>query len=182
MGATTTTKLGPKQKRCCDCKKVKHKFKDFRSRWNRCQKHKEQGLAKDDKKVLACSACEEARNATIRQPRCVECDAKRGSKKDKGKKVTKVTAGKKKAKPSKASPTVTAPAEPVATTATTAPSPTPPPAPSPAPAPAPAPVAAVHHTAPPASPPAPSGVVSSLAAVDSLLGDEKESRRTPPDQ
>jgi len=165
MGATT--KLSPKQKRCCDCKKVKHKFNDFRSRWNRCQKHKEQGLAKDDKKVLACGACEEARSSTIRQPRCVDCDAKRGSKKtDKTKKKAapaKVAAKKKAAKPSKAAPVVTAP--PVADTVAS----TPPPASSPAPAPAP-----VHHTAPPASPPAPSGVASSIAAVDALLAEKKE--------
>lgn len=154
----TAKKLKPNEKRCCDCRKVKHKFKDFRSRWNRCEKHKEQGLAKDDPKVLKCAACEERRSATIRQPRCVECDAKRRKKDQKGKKPAKVTAKKKAAKTSQSAPAVTVPPQETAPIAATAP----PPAPAP-----------VHHTAPPASPPAPSGVVSSLAAVDSLLGEQK---------
>lgn len=72
----TREKLAPKQKRCFGCKQIKHKFKDFKPRWGRCEKHKEQGKPFSEK----CKGCAEARGSNIRQPRCVGCDAKRTKK------------------------------------------------------------------------------------------------------
>lgn len=96
-GKGTDEKVGPKQKRCVDCGQVKHRFKSFKPRWGRCDKHREQGKPFQEK----CKGCQEMRQSNIRQPRCIECDAirkvattkvtaKSGKKGKKGKKGTKV--------------------------------------------------------------------------------------------
>lgn len=94
------------KKTCVACKVEKDRFKDFKPRWSRCSKHRIKGTKTDPN----CTDCQKVVNGNIRQPRCVECDAKRTTKK--GKKVTTPT-------PTAATP-VAAPA-PVAEPVTVAP-------------------------------------------------------------
>lgn len=163
-GKKTREKLGPKQKRCCDCKQIKHKLKDFKPRWGRCEKHREQGKPFQAK----CKGCVALVNGNIRQPRCIGCDAKRV------KKEAPATAAPAKKTRKKKGTTVEVP--PPAATATppvtaTAPGATvetvTPPAPEPvvtqsAPAPAPEPVAV-------GTPEVVTAPSDSLAAVAGLL-------------
>jgi hypothetical protein len=183
MGAVATKKGEDKSHKRCKpiaqggCGKLKSRVKDFKPRWGKCEKHREQGLAKDDPKVVKCEECKKARLGFVRQPLCVECDAKRGKKEGKAKKPTKVTAQKKKGKTTEEAPVVTAPPETAPVATAPAPQASPPPV-----AVAPAPV--VHHTAPPASPPTPAPSPASaggaLGAVASLLEAGKEGSADEP--
>lgn len=167
MNATGTKKgEDAKHKRCKPtaqggCGKLKSRLKEFKPRWSKCEKHREQGLSKDDPKVLKCDECKSLRTGFVRQPLCIECDSKRG--KQEGKKATtKVTAKSKKSKSTVAAPVVAAPA----------------PAPVAQPQPvnvAPPPAPVVQHAAPPASPPVPApSPASAVSAVAALLEGQKE--------
>jgi hypothetical protein len=73
------------EKTCVACGVSKNRLKDFKPRWSRCAKHRIKGTKGDPN----CADCETLKNGVIRQPRCVECDSKRTTKK--GKKVTSPT-------------------------------------------------------------------------------------------
>lgn len=73
------------EKTCVACGKSKNRLKDFKPRWSRCAKHRIKGTKGDPN----CADCVTLVNGLIRQPRCIECDSKRTTKK--GKKVTTPT-------------------------------------------------------------------------------------------
>jgi hypothetical protein len=62
---------------CTVCLKTKDRFKDFKPRWSRCAKHRIKGQKGDP----ACAECVKLVNGNTRQPKCIECDSKRTSKK-----------------------------------------------------------------------------------------------------
>jgi hypothetical protein len=64
---------------CTFCKKVKDRFKDFKPRWSRCAKHRIKGTKGDPN----CADCTKLVNGNTRQPKCIECDSKRTTKKAK---------------------------------------------------------------------------------------------------
>jgi hypothetical protein len=167
--ATTRTCVGP-------CGQTKDRFKCFRPRWSRCAKHRIKGGKGDPN----CDKCVALINGNVRQPRCIECDSKRTTKK--GKKITTVAAPV-------AAPVVvpTAPVEPVtvntvATVETTAATPVQAPAPlEPTPAPTPetvtvaAPAALVEASAPAEKPKRKAGL-NKLADLAKLIDDETGSK------
>ena len=72
-------------RRCVGCNKDKNRFTEFKPRWSRCAKHRIKGTKGDP----ACADCQKLVNGNVRQPRCIECDSKRTTKK--GKKTTPPT-------------------------------------------------------------------------------------------
>lgn len=85
MSQEKKTRLkGTKTEKTCagPCGKTKDRFKDFKPRWSRCAKHRIKGAKSDPN----CADCVTLVNSVIRQPKCIECDAKRSTKK--GKKTT----------------------------------------------------------------------------------------------
>jgi hypothetical protein len=79
----TRLKGTPTTRPCFDCGKIKNRFKDFKPRWAGCADHKsERGRRYHEP---GCDACEKIVNGNIRQPRCIECDAKRPKKRRKAK-------------------------------------------------------------------------------------------------
>ena len=77
------------RKPCVDCGKMKDRFKSFRPRWAACVNHK--GPNGRRAYHAGCSDCEDAVNSNIRQPRCIDCDAKRPKKRKKAKDDAKPT-------------------------------------------------------------------------------------------
>lgn len=68
-------------KRCRECGVVKGRVIDFGARYNFCDNHR--GI--EDKvartlKAESCEQCQETRKSFYRQPRCHECDRKRGAR------------------------------------------------------------------------------------------------------
>ncbi len=138
------------EKTCVACGKSKNRQKDFKPRWSRCAKHRIKGTKSDPN----CADCVAVVTGLIRQPRCIECDSKRTTKK--GKKVTTPTVNTPTTVATPAAPTP----EPVTVAPVTAQAPA---APEATPVQAPAPVAPT----PVASEPTPEPVAVAAAAPKS---------------
>ena len=70
------------KKPCFDCGRTRDRFAHFKPRWAGCVSHR---IANGRRFYQAgCADCEKLVNGNIRQPRCIDCDKKRGKKQKPG--------------------------------------------------------------------------------------------------